>query len=97
MLRKDLKRVLRANMLKRGVASAGQLLCTIGCHEDPTTAILIADIPTAGQHHIQIQAADSTPHAGGTRPAAGQDSHTLSSPARSVPCGCREWANEGCL
>jgi hypothetical protein len=57
MLRKDTKRVFRADMLESGIVSVVQLPCTAGSHEDRTTAVLIADIATAGQHHIRMQAA----------------------------------------
>ena len=57
MLRKDTKRVFRADMLESGIVSVVQLPCTTGSHEDRTTAILIADIAMAGQHHTRMQAA----------------------------------------
>ena len=57
MLRKDTKRVLRADMLDRRIVSVVQLPCTTGSHEDRTTAVLIADIAMAGQHHTRMQAA----------------------------------------
>ena len=57
MLRKDTKRVFRADMLESGIVSVVQLPCTTGSHEDRTIAVLIADIATAGQHHTRMQAA----------------------------------------
>src|SRR3954454_22168144 len=61
MPRKDTKRVLRTNILHRGIVSVLQLPYTMGYHKDRTTAVLIADIATAGQRPIQMQAASLTP------------------------------------